>query len=95
LAEKAAVETETLGTQMFANGQIWKTPMCHMAITQWIGNDQWMLLGVPQPSRFGGTCMVPYTQESGRVIYSTAELEERLKKNKWERCPSAQVELES
>lgn len=75
------------------NGEVWETPMYHRAVTQWLGADQWILLGTPEPSRWGGTCMNVYTLEAGPTFYTGAELEARLAKYNWQRRPTMQVQL--
>lgn len=79
------------------NGQVWENPGSKLrAVTQWLDGDHWLLLGVPMKGIHGGTCMIPMSadgagQGPANIVFTTAQLIDRLMKHHWMRKPRACV----
>lgn len=71
------------------NGVWWEAPhpLCLRATSQWIDEDQWILLGEESPADHGGTCRVAFSTlipDVGMVVIHTKEqLLHRLSSRGW------------
>jgi hypothetical protein len=67
------------------NGQIWEAPSYLTGFILWVGAtgnaDQYMLVGVPSVMQLAPA--TPITDDEGRIVYTQAELEERLERIGW------------
>lgn len=70
------IEPETV-----LNGTIWEArhPLCWQALIQWINEDQWLILAVPDKAIHGGTCMIAFSH--GTIIKTKREVIKLL--NEW------------
>ena len=64
------------------NGQIWQSPTYMRARAQWITQDQWILLSLPEPASHGGTCCIAHSSPEG-IIVTQEQLAGRLQRDGW------------
>lgn len=75
------------------NGQTWENQEGERAITQWLGGEQWCMLGMPAEAPHGGTQMLPMRDGQGFTIWPEEELVRRLGADHWRRIPNFGIQV--
>jgi len=65
------------------NGTVWRAaePMCWTVVVQWVDRNGWLVLGEPDQSAHGGTCMMPHVRD-GLVLRTQQQVADLL--NRWQ-----------
>ncbi len=76
-------------TDDIKSGYVWESRNKHIAVTQWIDSDQWILIDRDlSPAEHGGTCRLVFsrmTSDGYKCIVTREQMAASLECNGWRR----------